>query len=175
MHEGRMNPKGIPCLYLSDDRDTAMTEVRPWLGLEISVGEFRVARDLNVIDCSGPRRMTKVFGWMMGGREPEPDVRERWTWERISGAFSTPVNPNDTSADYAPTQVLAEAFRNEGYDGILYRSLLGSGANVALFDLGAAQLSNRQVFRVKRLSCEFDKLSEIFAGPGQSFQNMSSR
>jgi len=28
-YEGRVNPKEIPCLYLSTDRDTAMTETRP--------------------------------------------------------------------------------------------------------------------------------------------------
>src|SRR5213592_446144 len=29
-NEGRVNPKGIPCLYFSTDMDTAMTETRPW-------------------------------------------------------------------------------------------------------------------------------------------------
>jgi hypothetical protein len=31
-HEGRVNPKGIPCLYLTTEKDTAMAEVRPWIG-----------------------------------------------------------------------------------------------------------------------------------------------
>lgn len=35
--EGRANAKGIPCLYLSTDRDTAMAEVRPWIGSYVSV------------------------------------------------------------------------------------------------------------------------------------------
>lgn len=28
--EGRVSPKGIPCLYLADDKETAMAETRPW-------------------------------------------------------------------------------------------------------------------------------------------------
>jgi hypothetical protein len=48
--EGRVNPKGIPCLYLADERNTAMAETRPWLGSYISLGEFKTVRGLRVID-----------------------------------------------------------------------------------------------------------------------------
>ena len=44
--EGRVNPKGIPCLYLSKERETAMREVRPWIGSYVSVSQFTVNRDL---------------------------------------------------------------------------------------------------------------------------------
>src|ERR1017187_430077 len=30
--EGRVNAKGIPCMYLAFDHKTAMSEVRPWIG-----------------------------------------------------------------------------------------------------------------------------------------------
>jgi hypothetical protein len=36
--EGRVNPKGIPCLYLATTKEAAMSEVRPWMGSYISVG-----------------------------------------------------------------------------------------------------------------------------------------
>lgn len=41
--EGRANPKGISCLYLATDKETAMSEVRPWLGSDISVGQFKTS------------------------------------------------------------------------------------------------------------------------------------
>ncbi len=50
--EGRINPKGIPCLYLATERDTALSEVRPWIGSLNSVGQFKTSRNLVVIDCS---------------------------------------------------------------------------------------------------------------------------
>ncbi len=34
----RPNPKGIPVLYLSTDPQTAIGEVRPWIGAYVSVG-----------------------------------------------------------------------------------------------------------------------------------------
>ena len=30
--EGRVNPKGIPCLYMATNEETAIAEVRPWIG-----------------------------------------------------------------------------------------------------------------------------------------------
>jgi hypothetical protein len=49
--EGRANPPGIPCLYLATTRDTALSEIRPWIGATISVAELQIARNLNIIDC----------------------------------------------------------------------------------------------------------------------------
>lgn len=50
--EGRANPKGIPYLYLATDKQVAMSEVRPWVGPIVSVGQFKTMRDLRLIDCS---------------------------------------------------------------------------------------------------------------------------
>src|SRR5260370_33920677 len=35
--EGRINPKGIPCLSLPTHQDTAMSEVRSWRGARITL------------------------------------------------------------------------------------------------------------------------------------------
>ena len=48
--EGRANAKGIPVLYCATQRETAMAEVRPWIGSYISVGYFSVAREIRVIN-----------------------------------------------------------------------------------------------------------------------------
>ena len=50
--EGRINPKGIPYLYLSFDPNTSMAELRPWVGARISLGEFVVSADCTILDCS---------------------------------------------------------------------------------------------------------------------------
>ena len=44
--EGRANPRGIPYLYLSNRKETALTEVRPWLTSLISIAQFKTVRDL---------------------------------------------------------------------------------------------------------------------------------
>jgi hypothetical protein len=49
--ENRANPKGIPFLYLSNRKETAMSEVRPWSGSLISLARFKPVRDLTIVHC----------------------------------------------------------------------------------------------------------------------------
>jgi RES domain len=149
-HEGRVNPKGIPCLYVSEDMHTAMTEVRPWIGSYVSVCELEVKRDMVVVDCM-------VDGGLPRVTIPEgtPDERERFVWWCMNYAFSEPVTRSDDTADYAPTQVIAEAFRQDGSDGLVYGSTLGTGRTVAMFDLEAANVGKCRVYRVDEVKLKF--------------------
>lgn len=49
---GRLNPKGIPYLYLSSDNVTAVSEVRPWNGCKVTVAEFRLIQKSNLMNFS---------------------------------------------------------------------------------------------------------------------------
>jgi len=140
--EGRANPKGLPYLYLATDKETAMAEVRPPVGSYVSVGQFKTLRPLIIFDCSVEHnsRFSLYF------EEPDVEERERAVWSDIDRAFSEPVTISDSCADYAPTQILSETFKREGYDGIAYKSKLGPGFNVALFDLQAADIINCFLF-----------------------------
>jgi len=150
--EGRVNPKGIPCLYLATDGKTAMAEVRPWVGSYISVGRFQLQRNLTLVDCS----VDIASGFIFHLDEPDLAERERSVWADINKAFSEPVSLDDSTAEYAPTQILAESFRKHGYDGVVYKSVLGDGSNLALFEIGAAELITCRLYEVKNLSFEFE-------------------
>jgi hypothetical protein len=115
--EGRVNAKGISCLYLCTDWNTAIAEVRPWIGSYVSVASFETLRDLRVVDCSADSLRT----WIFLEGEPGPEKREesKSIWGDINRAFSEPVTSTDNLADYAATQVLAVAFRTAGFDGIV--------------------------------------------------------
>jgi RES domain-containing protein len=142
--EGRANPKGIPYLYLATHQDTAMAEVRPWVGSYVSVGQFVLKRDVHVIDC-----MTSDRRLILYSQEPSPEEREREVWQDIDRGFSQPVTSTDDTADYAPTQIVAEFFRANGLDGVAYGSSLGEGRNVALFDLDTASLVGCGLFEIR--------------------------
>ena len=159
--EGRANPKGISCLYLAIDKETAMAEVRPWLHSDISVGQFKTVRELKLIDCSvhAPKR----GGYIIYFEEPDEKKREKAVWADIDRAFSRPVTPSDKSSDYVPTQIIAELFKNNGVDGIFYKSSLSNGLNLALFDIGAATVGNYAlVHRVEDIKFSFDSGQEYF-------------
>jgi len=151
--EGRANPKGIPCLYVATERDTALAEVRPWIGSEISVGQFITRRDLKVINCAIDSSVDSIYFF----EEPSEDEREQAVWGEINRAFSKPVALSDDTADYVPTQILAELFKMNGLDGIIYRSSLGSGHNIALFHLNAAELVNCNLFCLRAIKFEFQQ------------------
>jgi hypothetical protein len=153
--EGRANPKGIPYLYLATKRDTALAEVRPWIGSLITVGQFRIKRRLKTINCTtgDPKE------WLSLESELPPKKREETVWAQIDKAFARPVTPSDDSADYVPTQVLAELFRANGFDGIGYRSSLGSGHNIVLFDIDAVELTTSLLFELQSMKFEFREAS----------------
>lgn len=154
-HEGRVNPKGIPCLYCSTEKKTAMTETRPWIGSFVSLAKFVLLRDLTVVDCFSERTWIVPIFSVLAGKEPKPAEREKAVWAHINWAFSEPVTRNDDLAGYAPTQVLAETFRSAGYDGIVYGSKLGGGLNVAIFDLAAAKCTGCDLYSVDAVEPKF--------------------
>src|SRR5262249_30685866 len=135
--EGRINPKGIPCLYLSTTPNAAMSEVRPWIGSLVSVARFETVRALTVVKCSllQDQYWTLRFGRRpLGEPTPENEIDDI-VWAGIDYAFAEPVTPTDDTAEYAATQTIAELFRSNGYDGIEYKSAFGTDAfSIALFD-----------------------------------------
>jgi uncharacterized radical SAM superfamily Fe-S cluster-containing enzyme len=79
-------------------------------------------------------------------------------WHLINNAFSQPMSRAEDDAEYAPTQYLAEAFRNAGYDGIVYASQTAKGKNVALFDVNVAEIASRELQQVRQLSFAFTQV-----------------
>ncbi len=151
--EGRANPKGIPRLYMATTRDTAIAECRPWLGAYVSVAQFKMMRDCTIVDCSADERDLMVTF----AHDLSEEDREKAVWGEIAYAFSHPVQQSETSADYAPTQVLVEAFRKAGYEGIAYKSLLGEGHNVAMFDLDVADIINGSLYKINGVQYQIDQ------------------
>ncbi len=161
--EGRVNPRGIPYLYLSTNCDTAISEVRPWSGALISVGRFKILRDLRIADFTRHEGQLGSFDVLMKVQISRlenltPEEVEQAVWADIDTAFSRPVGPEDEWIDYVPTQVIAELFRHNGFDGIAYRSALSEkGYNVALFDLNAADLTVCHLFEIRGIKYEYEE------------------
>lgn len=148
--EGRVNPKGLPVLYLASTEETAMAEVRPSRGTYISLAQFKVMRDLTIVDFSTEDGGRKIYLI-----EPDETERDAAVWADIDRAFSAPTERSDDGAEYVATQVVSDAIRSAGYDGIAYRSGLENGHNIALFDLEAADLINCSVFNLRKVTYEF--------------------
>jgi hypothetical protein len=152
--ENRANPKGIPYPYMATDKETAMSETRPWPGATLTVAQFKTVRDLKLIDCSKDVGALHPFAYH--GTNPTSGERERVVWCQINEGFSRPVERSDHVADYVPTQILAELFKDNGYDGLKYRSSISSvGTNIVLFDPKTVKVFSRRLFTVKSINFQF--------------------
>lgn len=151
--EGRANPRGIPSLYVATTRDTALAEVRPWIGATISVARLQIKRDLTVIDCSRHHAKHSILDVF----DDHTKSKEDGIWIAIDRAFATPVSKEDESKDYIPTQIITELFKSEGYDGIMYKSLLSDdGFNLALFDLNDAKVVHCALYKLDSIKFAFN-------------------
>lgn len=158
--EGRVNPRGIPCLYTATHEITATAEVRPWIGAHISVAQLRTHKDLVIVNCTSDKQGNFIY---FSEPEPsEPSEREVAVWRDLDRAFAQPVERDEQSAEYAPTQVLAESLREHGLDGIAYRSSLGPGHNIAFFDLEAADVINCTVHEVRSIELNTSEVTNRY-------------
>ncbi len=154
--DGRVNPKGVAFLYLASKKETAMAEIRPWIGSSISLGHFKINRDIKVVDCSlyhGEQPF--YFNVQNPEEEPDQDFINKAVWTHIDNAFSQPVERSQSETEYLPTQIIAELFKANKFDGIVYRSKFSDGYNIVLFDIGVADLVSCCIYEVEEINFEF--------------------
>jgi hypothetical protein len=154
--EGRVNPKGIPVLYVADDVNTAISEQRPWLDAYVSLATFTLRSRVAIVDCTIDAEPATGMTSLARIAKREPiEERERVVWGDINRAFSRPVTPSEDTAHYAPTQIIGETLKKAGFDGIAYKSSLGQGKNYALFDLDCATYTTCELYQIGNI-CVFE-------------------
>ncbi|RVJ23440.1 RES family NAD+ phosphorylase [Sinorhizobium medicae] len=160
--EGRANAAGVSVLYLGTTEQTVISEVRPWVGAEISVAQFELKRRLRALDLSrghGQSSLGVYLRYIFSETPLPPEEREKAVWIDIDNAFSEPVTKSDDAAEYVPTQILAEVFRNAGYDAIVYKSQFGEkGFNIVLFNPEDADVINCAPYSVTRFDVSFEQM-----------------
>jgi len=148
---GRANPPGIACLYLGSHAETAIAEIRPHTGEFACVADFAVPNDTALVDLRDPRRLVSPF--LLGDEEAIGTLRSDVTFlERLGEELTRPVQPQGAPIDYVPSQYLCEFIKKLGYQGVLYRSSVSDGMNLALFDTQRATGGGVQKFAVTKVS-----------------------
>ena len=150
---GRANPAGIPYLYLASTERTAVSEIRPHTGEMASVCEFTTPDGLKIIDLRDPRKMVSPFVL-----EDVTDViRMRGDLpflERLGEELTRPVLPHAAAIEYTPSQYLCEFIKKCSYQGVLYRSSVSEGINLALFNPSLAVGRTVSQYHVSKVSVE---------------------
>jgi RES domain len=150
---GRANPPGFAYLYLANNPGTALAEMRPWVGESLTIAVFEIQKDIKLVAC---QEQAENLGERILEENPPAEKVELYVWNDISRAFARPVNREDQESAYIPTQILAEAFKAEGFDGLAYQSSLSRGTNLALFDKQVAKLVHSGVYSLKKVRYDFE-------------------
>lgn len=74
--------------------------------------------------------------------------------ERLGDELTRPVVPQSAAIDYTPSQYVCEFIKKCGYHGVVYRSSVSDGINLALFDPTLAQPGAVTQYRVARVSVD---------------------
>lgn len=142
---GRLNRPGVSFLYLASEADTAIAEVRPHPGDLVSVAEFAIAKEQTVAD------LTQHDLLMFFNSDRELELLELVI--AVEKALATAAPPSNRHL-YSLTQFLADVFRTMGFDGIAFKSTVGAGTNLVLFEPTAATWINgsSKVVEINRVS-----------------------
>jgi hypothetical protein len=147
---GRANPAGIPYLYLGSTAETAAAEIRPHTGEVACVADFTVP-DINAVDLRNPRKLVSPF--ILDDAAAIGQLRADLPFlERLGDELTRPVLPSGAAIDYIPSQYLCEFIKKSGFDGVVYRSSVSEGINLALFDPQKAKAGSVSLYNVSKVT-----------------------
>lgn len=148
---GRANPAGIPYLYLASTSITAVSEIRPHTGEEACIAEVEIPQSLKIVDLRHPRSTISPF--LLPDEVEVSMLRSDLEFlEQLGKELTRPVLPRAAAFDYIPSQFLCEFVKVCGYDGVMYRSSVGDGVNLALFSPDIATIKNISTRQVSKVS-----------------------
>lgn len=154
---GRANPAGIPYLYLASTLSTAISEIRPQTGEIACVADFRARDNLKLVDLRNPRGTVSPF--VLGDAADIDSMRSNLPFlERLGDELTRPVPPQAAAIDYTMSQYLCEFIKKREYVGVIYRSSVGDGMNLALFDPTLAGPGAVSRHRVTGVSVDFEAI-----------------
>lgn len=149
--KGRMNREGFSFLYLAEDIETAIHEIKPSPGDLVSIGKFKQNRKMRVAD------FTKI------------SLKDFWKCDEtleifielqaIAKFISTRIGSTG-AIHYLYTQLISEELLKRDYQAIKFSSSVTSSNNYAIFEPPYFDYisEDRRVARISRLLIDFDTL-----------------
>ncbi|MEW6875783.1 RES family NAD+ phosphorylase [Trueperella pyogenes] len=155
---GRANPAGIPYLYLGSTEKTAISEIRPHTGETACIATFQVP-PIKAVDLRDPRKSASPF--ILENVEQIMSLRSGLPLlEHLGEELTKPIQPRSAAFEYIPSQYLCEFIKKRGYNGVLYRSSVSDGVNLALFSPDLASAVKVENFRVDSVTVNIASVNE---------------
>ena len=126
-NDGRFNRKGTSYLYLASSLETAINEIRPSVGHYVSIGQFKINKEVKIIDFTKLDFYDYAFS--------DNAIKQYVKLMNLGRIMSIP----NLDKQYNITQCFADAVMDLGYDGIkFFSSVADSSYNIVLFHSGNA-------------------------------------
>ncbi len=146
---GRANPMGIPYLYLSDNPETVLYEIRATYLDEVSVGTFHLKEANKFVKIVDFTEETALFQ----PTKVNETIKARVLRDKISKDLSKPMRRYDSEIEYIPTQFICEFIKViTNASGIRFSSSLHpDGKNVVIFDQNLMQCTEVKLVKITKL------------------------
>jgi len=147
---GRANPIGIPYLYLSDNAETILYEIRASYLDDITVGSFMIKPEIeNEIIISDFTENPTLYH----PNEVNKKIKATLLKQLISRDLSKPMRRYDSELDYIPTQFICEFIKIfTNVQGIKFRSSLHNvGNNLVIFNQNLMNCVDAKKVRVSKV------------------------
>ena len=153
---GRANIPGANYLYLGTTEYTACCECRPPLHCLVSLATFRARRNLRIINLGND---FKIGEYIVGSEETAEE--KYFTSQLITQLMFLFTEPVSDQEGYHVSQVIADYIRKAGFDGVEYRSFVGDGNNIALFNTDDSYIDfvNSELILVSSQKTFFNRLN----------------
>lgn len=144
---GRMNPAGIPVFYGSFESGTCLSEVRPYVGEWVIIGEFKIIKPLKILDLTVLDEPVPIMSYFHPSYK---DIMQLiYFMKYFHMEVQKPILPKDEALDYLPTQVVSEYLANPNQfhpmvDGIIFNSSQSDGKNITLFNYNIENKDNSE-------------------------------
>ena len=154
--DGRANSNGISRLYLTNNRETTLHEIRAAEYDYITIGTFKPNTPIKVVDLSNISHISPFIEDI----DCTALAINKDTLQRINEDMSKTMRRGDSNLDYLPTQFISDfvmsiidADGNALYDGIKYKSAMNTGGyNLAIFDPSKFKCTSCKTYEITRLT-----------------------
>jgi hypothetical protein len=151
---GRINRPGVAFFYCATDKYTAVAEVRPHPGDNVSIGKFRLLNKSKIFNLSE----SQLLHFYSSDKSLDAYI----PLNTLSKYMNKVIPPSERQ-QYSFTQLIADCIRQMGFDGILFNSTVGNGENIVLFDPSIFSYTNEdaEVVEVEKIKYTLKPLKLI--------------
>lgn len=156
---GRVNSEGISVLYLANSEQTTLYEIRAGVYDYVTLGEFELQKDIEVINLADIDKISPFIGIDNGFDMTQYAVNIEHL-KTASQEIAKPLRRHDSILDYIPTQYISDYIKSKGFDGIEYMSTMcEEGLNIAVFDQKLLECAKTTVYDVRSIRYSYKEIA----------------